>query len=357
YTDAINYINDKNKFGSRLGLDSISSLLDLLGNPQDKLNIIHLAGTNGKGSTASYLTYCIREAGYDVVLLTSPYLERFNERIQINKNDIPDEDLGRITSLVKTAADKMVEEGMDHPTTFEIITAIAFIYFEENSLDYVVLEVGLGGRYDSTNVIKKSLASVITTIGIDHVEQLGDSLGKIAYQKAGIIKDKGLVISYPQKEEAKKVIEEIVKEKDGKLYFYNENNVSIIKETDNGNIFNYNYKDKEIKDIKTSMIGEYQIYNASLAITVLMVLRDKGLIKISNEEISKGISKTKWKGRLEILRRSPDFLIDGAHNTQGARHLKKALELFDYDNLILGIGILEDKDVDHILEVLVPMAD
>lgn len=357
HIEAINYINDKNKFGSRLGLDSISKLLDLLGNPQDKLNIIHVAGTNGKGSTSSYLTFCMLEAGYDVGLFTSPFLERFNERIKINDKDIANEDLGRITALVKKAVDKMLAEGLDHPTTFEIVTAIAFVYFEENNLDYVVLEVGLGGRYDSTNVIKNSLASIITTIGIDHIEQLGDSLGEIAYQKAGIIKDKGLVVSYPQEEEVKKVIEDITREKNGELYFSDESFIDILDENDSGNSFNYKYKDTSIKNIRTSMVGEYQIYNSALAITTLLILRDKGLIKIKDEEIVKGIFKTRWNGRLEVLKRNPTILIDGAHNVQSVDQLRKALELFDYENLILGLAILGDKDVDHILELLIPMAD
>ena len=276
YRDALDYINDKSKFGSRLGLSSIGRLLELLNNPQDDLKFIHVAGTNGKGSTSSYLANCIKEAGYEVGLFTSPYLERFNERIQINGIDIPDEDLGRITSYVKDAADKMVEEGLEHPTTFEIITAIAFIYYKEEKTDYVVLEVGLGGRYDSTNIVKSSLASVITTIDIDHIKELGDTLDKIAYQKAGIIKNNGLVISYPQKLEAMTVLENVAKEMSAELHFMNKDNVDVISESEFGSIFNYRRNEEHIEDIKISMIGDYQIYNASLAITTLTILREKG---------------------------------------------------------------------------------
>jgi len=357
YRDALDYINDKSKFGSRLGLSSIGRLLELLNNPQDDLKFIHVAGTNGKGSTSSYLANCIKEAGYEVGLFTSPYLERFNERIQINGIDIPDEDLGRITSYVKDAADKMVEEGLEHPTTFEIITAIAFIYYKEEKTDYVVLEVGLGGRYDSTNIVKSSLASVITTIDIDHIKELGDTLDKIAYQKAGIIKNNGLVISYPQKLEAMTVLENVAKEMSAELHFMNKDNVDVISESEFGSIFNYRRNEEHIEDIKISMIGDYQIYNASLAITTLTILREKRLIKISDDEILKGLAKTKWKGRLEVLKKKPTFLIDGAHNVQGINHLKKALELFSYKKLILGIGILKDKDVDHMIETLIPLAN
>lgn len=357
YEDALAYINDKEKFGSRLGLDSIGRLLELLGNPQDDLKIIHIAGTNGKGSTSSYLANCIMEAGYSVGIFTSPYLERFNERIQINGVDIPDEDLGNITSLVKIAADQMVKEGMEHPTTFEIVTSIAFIYYKEKNVDYVVLEVGLGGRFDSTNIIKSSMASVITTIDFDHIKELGDTLEKIAYQKAGIIKQNGLVISYPQRPEVRRVLETVARDKNADIFFTEISDVDIIEESEFGSIFNYQRDEDIMKNIKISMIGQYQIYNASLAITTLMMLRKKGILDIKNDHILKGLLKTRWKGRLEVLKREPIFLIDGAHNVQGIDNLKKALDLFEYGNLILGIGILKDKDVDHMIETLIPLAD
>ena len=357
YQEALSYINDKDKFGSRLGLSSIGSLLEILGNPQIGLKYLHVAGTNGKGSTSSYLANILQTAGYKVGLYTSPFLERFNERIQINGVDISDESLGRITALVKDAADSMVEQGLEHPTTFEILTAIAFIYYQEEATDYVVLEVGLGGRFDSTNIIDSSLVSIITTLDYDHIVELGDTLGKIAYQKAGIIKENGLVVSYPQAEEAALVIKEVSAEKNAELFFSPNNTIKIKEENEFGSIFDYNFDNHKLDDLKISMIGEYQINNASLAVTALLVLRDKGLLKITDEEIRNGLSKTKWKGRLEVLKRNPTFLIDGAHNVQGINQLAKALELFDYDKLILGIGILKDKDVDHMIAKLAPMAD
>lgn len=357
YEDALAYINDKEKFGSRLGLDSIGRLLELLGNPQDDLKIIHIAGTNGKGSTSSYLANCIMEAGYSVGIFTSPYLERFNERIQINGVDIPDEDLGDITSLVKVAADQMVKEGMEHPTTFEIVTSIAFIYYKQKNVDYVVLEVGLGGRFDSTNIIKSSIASVITTIDFDHIRELGDTLDKIAYQKAGIIKENGLVISYPQRPEVSPVLETVARDMNADIFFTEISDVDIIEESEFGSIFNYQRDEDIMENIKISMLGQYQVYNASLAITTLMMLRKRGILDIDNHHILKGLLKTRWKGRLEVLKRQPVFLIDGAHNVQGIDNLKRALELFEYRNLILGIGILKDKDVDHMIETLIPLAD
>lgn len=357
YQEALSYINDKDKFGSRLGLSSIGKLLELLGNPHIGLNYLHVAGTNGKGSTSSYLSHCLQSAGYKVGLYTSPFLERFNERIQINGVDIPDDTLARITSLVKTGADTMVEQGIEHPTTFEILTAIAFLYYKEEETDYVVLEVGLGGRYDSTNIIQSSLVSVITTLDYDHIAELGDTLGKIAYQKAGIIKENGLVVSYTQAEEAMEVIKQVALDKNANLYFSPNDNVVISEENEFGSIFDYTFENHKLKDLKISMIGEYQIFNASLAVTTLLVLRDKGLLEISDEQIRLGLNKTRWNGRLEVLKRNPTFLIDGAHNVQGINQLAKALKLFDYDKLILGIGILKDKDVNHMVEQLAPMAD
>lgn len=357
YRDALAYINDKDKFGSRLGLTSIGKLMELLGNPQDDLKCIHVAGTNGKGSTSSYMATCLKTAGYKVGLFTSPYLERFNERIQINGEDIPDDVLGDITSTVKEAADKMLELGFEHPTTFEIITAIGFIYFKSQGVDYVVLEVGLGGRFDSTNIIKTSLASVITSIDYDHIKELGDTLGEIAYQKAGIIKENGIVISYEQDKEAAQVIEDVARGLKAQLYISENSNIEIVDESHKGNVFNYRFKDQFLDKVRISLIGEYQVFNASLAITTLLVLREKGLINISNDEIYKGILETKWKGRLEVLRREPTFLIDGAHNVQAIEHLTKALSLFSYKRLILGIAILKDKDVDKMIGQLLPMAD
>lgn len=329
----------------------------MLENPHIGLDYLHVAGTNGKGSTSSFLAHALESAGYKVGLYTSPYLERFNERIQINGVDIQDEVLARITGVVRKAADIMVEQGLEHPTTFEILTAIAFLYYKEEQTDFVVLEVGLGGRFDSTNIIDTSLISVITTLDYDHIVELGDTLVKIAYQKAGIIKENGLVVSYPQAEEAMEVIKEVVMDKNADLYFSPNDKIVIAEENEFGSIFDYSYGNHKLENLKISMIGEYQIFNASLAVTALLILRDKGLLEINDDQIRDGLSHTKWKGRLEVLKRNPTFLIDGAHNLQGINQLAKAIELFDYDKLILGIGILKDKDVSHMVERLTPMVD
>lgn len=357
YDEALEYINDKDKFGSRLGLDSIGKLLSLLGNPQKGLNYIHIGGTNGKGSTASYLAHVLKAGGYKVGLFTSPYIERFNERIQINGEDIPNETLGRLTSTIREKADIMVKEGYKHPTTFEIITAIGFMYFKEERTDYAILEVGLGGRFDSTNIIDKPLVSVITTIDFDHIDILGDTLGKIAYQKAGIIKDNSIVISYPQEEESLEVLKKVSREKNSEFYLCPMENINIKSASNRGSVFDFQYKDTKIEDIKIKMLGEYQVYNAALALTTLLIMKERELLSIEKEDIYRGLSDTKWPGRLEIIGEDPIFLIDGAHNVQGIAQLKKALKLFKYNRLILGIAMLKDKDTSHMVELLVPMAD
>jgi len=252
----------------------------------------------------------------------------------------------------------MLSKGFNHPTEFEIVTAIAFVYYMEENVDFLVLEVGLGGRFDSTNVIENSLASVITTISMDHTDILGDTIGKIAYEKAGIIKENGLVISYPQEKEAQDVILEVAEEKKAQLTFAPIDKVEVKEMNEFGSRFDFRYKEEILRDIKVSLLGEHQIYNASMALTTILELRNRGLIHIEEEAIRKGLEAARWGGRLEVLKRNPTFLIDGAHNIQGIHSLIKAItELFSYKRIILGIGILADKDVENMISQLVPIAD
>ncbi|MGF7059594.1 bifunctional folylpolyglutamate synthase/dihydrofolate synthase [Brassicibacter mesophilus] len=358
YNEALEYIHGTKKFGSKLGLDNIRELLNLLDNPHKRLKFIHIAGTNGKGSTSAYTTSMLAEAGYRVGLFTSPYLERFNERIRINNDDISDESLSDITLNVKEKVEEMLKRGFNHPTEFEIVTAIAMQYYMEENVDFVVLEVGLGGRYDSTNVIEDSVTSIITTISMDHVDILGDTLGKIAYEKAGIIKENGYVICYPQQDEAQSVIDEVVNEKKAKLEIVAVDNINVKEISEYGCKFDFKYKKDILRDLEIQLIGKHQALNASTALTAILGLKDKGIIKINEADIRRGLKTTKWSGRLEVLRRKPGFLIDGAHNIQGIQALKNTLkDLFNYRRLILGIGILADKDVENMISELVPIAD
>lgn len=358
YNQALEYIHGTKKFGSKLGLENIRELLRLLNNPQENLDIIHVAGTNGKGSTSSFIMNILKEANYRVGLFTSPYLERFGERIRINDENIPDEELARITVKVKAKVEEMVEKGFNHPTEFEIVTAIAFEYYFESKVDIVVLEVGLGGRYDSTNVIDNPLVSVITPIAMDHVEYLGDTIEKIAFEKAGIIKENSLVVCHPQELEGKQVIEKVSKDKDSKLIFVPTDNLKIKKADEFGNEFDFKFYGDSFEDLRIQLLGKHQIFNASTALTTILTLKNENKINITENQIRKGLANTKWMGRLELLKRKPTVLIDGAHNLQGIKSLKKALlELFKYNKLILGTGMLGDKDVDNMIAELVTVAD
>lgn len=357
YNEALYFINSAEGLGSRLGLLTIKELMNRLGNPQKDLKYIHVGGTNGKGSTTSFIVHMLREAGYKVGVFTSPYLERFNERIQVNGEDIPNDDFAKLTEEVKIKTEEMVKDGFPHPTVFELITATMFLYFNKEKVDIAVLEVGLGGRIDSTNIIDDSLISVITTIDYDHMEVLGDTLYKIGKEKAGIIKENGLVVSYPQQQEALKALEEAAKEKGAKLIVFPVNNIDLVELNDTGATYNFNYGDDHFENININLLGEHQIYNSSLALTTILELRNRRIINITDKQIKEGLLKTEWRGRLEILDRNPIFLIDGAHNIQGIKALVKSLKLLNYKRLILGIGILKDKDVDSMIEAITTLAD
>lgn len=357
YKEALEYINETNKLGSVLGLETIKKLLSLLDNPHQKLKYIHIGGTNGKGSTSNYISNILQAGGYGVGLFTSPHIKKINESIVVNGEEISEEDFARILDKIKEKIKIMVDEGFNHPTTFEILTSMGFVYFNEKNVDYVILEVGLGGKNDSTNIIPPPLASVFTTIDYDHIDILGNSLEEIAYEKAGIIKRDSIVVTYPQKEEVLRIIREAAKNNNSNIYICPMENISIKEINSFGSRFDFTFDNTNIKDIRITMLGEYQVYNAALALTTLLVLRDKGLVQITDEEINEGLLNSRWPSRLEVVNRDPTILIDGAHNLQGINQLKKSLDLFEYENLIICIGILKDKDYPHMAEVLGPISD
>lgn len=358
YQEALKFIETSHKFGMRLGLENTSKLLELLGNPQDKLKFIHVAGTNGKGSVCSFISNTLKEQGYKVGLYTSPYLETFTERIRLNGENIPEEDVARIVTLMKDKIEIMVQEGFAYPTEFEIETAMAFYYYYEQKSDYVVLEVGLGGRFDATNVIKTPLASVIVSLSLDHIGILGDTLGKIAYEKAGIIKEDGITIVYKQEKEAEDVIKEVCKGKNNKYVEANFNDMVIKKSDINSQIFDCIILGEKLENMEISLIGEHQVNNAILALTVIKVLKDIRKVEISEDSIRKGLLETKWHGRIEKIKDNPTFIIDGAHNEDGAKYLSKALKKhFKDKKMTLLIGMLKDKDIDSVLEILMDKFD
>ena len=351
--EAIDYIHSTYQFGSKLGLDNITQLLSYMGNPQDRLKYIHVAGTNGKGSTSTMIYSILRAQGYKTGLYTSPYLEVFNERIQINGVNIDDASLAEIVSFVKTHVDRMLREGFSHPTEFEVVTAVAFEYYARSKVDFVVLEVGLGGRLDSTNVIKKPLVSVITPVDLDHVEYLGETLDKVAYEKAGIIKADSVCVVHPQAPEAMEVIDTRCQMLGTRLVVAPCQEAQIQCATLEGTVFKLFDNAYCLK-----LIGGYQVNNAVVALTVAEALREAYDIEISDNAIRDGLAAARWPGRLEVMSQQPLVMIDGAHNFHGASGLATAVKrLMPEKRIIAVVGILGDKDISGMLSVMMPLLD
>lgn len=356
YKETINYIKKVGNFGSNYGLERTERLLEILGNPHKKLNVIHIAGTNGKGSTTSMIASILIEEGFNVGMYTSPFLEEFEERIQINRQNIKKNDLANYMDYIKKAVDKVIEEGYNHPTEFEIITCLMFKYFYDKKVDYAVVEVGLGGRLDSTNVVNP-LLTVITSISLDHTNILGNTLEEIAREKGGIIKKNTPLILYPQKEEALKELQNISKEKSAKIYEVKKDDAKLLEIIKNDDF----YQKIKIKgefntyNANLRLLGEHQILNCAVAVRAVEVLSKIQGFQIKN--IEKGIENARWIGRLEVLNKNPLVVIDGAHNIQGITTLKENVsKYFNYKNIILLIGILADKQVEDMIKVITPMS-
>ncbi|WP_373598942.1 bifunctional folylpolyglutamate synthase/dihydrofolate synthase [Paraclostridium bifermentans] len=355
YNEALNYIHESHKFGVRLGLDNIKKLLELLGNPQENLKIIHVAGTNGKGSTCSFISSILKESGYKVGLYTSPFLETFTERIRVDGENIPEEEVAKIVALIKEKIEIMVKDGYSYPTEFEIVTAMAFYYYNQKEVDFVALEVGLGGRYDATNVIDKPLASVITSISLDHTGILGDTLAKIAFEKGGIIKEGCPTIVYPQNKEAENVIKNICDEVKSTYIECNFKDINIKESNINFQKYDCIIGGKEYKDLEIKLIGDHQVNNSVLALNVINYINSKENLNINEESIRHGLKETKWPGRIEKIKEEPMVIIDGAHNEEGATSLANSIDkYFEDKNKILVIGMLEDKDISSVLDLLIP---
>ncbi len=337
--EAIDYIHGTRKFGKKLGLSNIRRLMHLLDDPHKQLDFVHIAGTNGKGSTAAYISSILMEEGYRVGIFTSPYLEKFEERIRINGKNIPGEKLGSLTCEVKKSINKILRNGEEHPTEFEIITAIALKYFYEEQCNMVVLEVGLGGRLDSTNVIEKSLLSVITSISMDHTRILGDTLDRIAWEKAGIIKQEGRVLLYPQGHLAENTIKKVCRQRQARLYMADFSEIKNIKPGIDGQRFDY----KSYKDIKIGLAGDHQVFNAVMALEAAEILGNTG-VAIKRDNIKKGLVNARWPGRMELVSKDPYFIIDGAHNPDAVnRFIDNLLNYFPHNSFTFIMGVMKDK--------------
>lgn len=357
YEEAMNFIQNTNKFGSVLGLDNIRELLERLGNPQDQLRVVHIAGTNGKGSTLAFLAGIFRESGYRAGRYVSPASFSYEERFRINEENISKKDLCFYMEKIKNVAEEMVKDGLSHPTMFEIETALSFLYFLDKKVDVVLLETGMGGRLDATNVVKKPIATVIASIGMDHMQFLGDTLEKIASEKAGIIKEGCPVISYDNTKEVNEVIKNKAKQMHAKVTFVNSAGIRVLQESLNGESFSYRSSDgRWYEKIEIPLLGRHQINNAALALETLNVI--KNYYCISDFQTEDGMRKTIWRGRIEILEREPMVICDGAHNPDGAKSLLSFLQNnFTNQQLIYIMGVLSDKDYEQMVQILAPAAD
>lgn len=355
--NSIEKIHQFEKFGSILGLERITGLMEGLGNPQENLNIIHVAGTNGKGSCSRLIYQALREEGYRVGLYTSPYLEKFNERIELDGQMITDEEIDYYTEIVTGEVENMVARGLESPTEFDVVTAMAFCYFAERKVDWLVLEVGLGGRGDSTNVITKPQASVFTSISYDHCDRLGNTLEKIAFEKAGIIKMGCPVINGVRSVDAKSVILEKAAELRCPTLDCSVTEYRILERGLWGSRFSCSLLGEDF-DLKISMAGDHQVENAVTALGTLVFLREIGSLDITSRSIEEGFAKAVNPGRMEVLSYDPLWIIDGAHNQAGAKALADSVLMLTGDkDRVMIIGILADKEVDKILDEFFRITD
>ncbi len=354
YQQAMEYIEKCACYGIVPGLSNIRELLNRLGNPQKDLKVIHLAGTNGKGSVLAFLSAVLRTCGYRTGTYFSPVIFEYRERFSYNGKPISRTETARLMEEVSMAADAMEEEGFPHPTPFEIETAMSFLLFKKKNCDLVVMETGMGGREDATNVIEAPLVCVITSISRDHMAYLGEDIEEIAAHKAGIIKKDTIVVSFGQEEIvreviAKRSVEVGVKE----LCFLDTGRIRKQKSTLKGQTFSY----CDFRDIRISMAGIYQIGNAALALEVLNQLQQLGYT-LKEEKIRKGMLEAFWPGRFQILCQNPVFVVDGAHNEAGARMLKKSIEFYFTNRRILFImGMFRDKECEKVIAETVDLAE
>lgn len=336
YEEALEYIHGISWTFCKPGLERIAALCKALGDPQKKLKFIHIAGTNGKGSTSAMLESILREAGYKTGLFTSPYIRTFNERMRVGGENISDSDLAEITEYVRPFADAMI----DKPTEFELISAVAFEYFKRNNCDVVVLEAGMGGRLDSTNVIEESLLSIITGIALDHTAFLGDTVEKIAAEKAGIIKQGCPVLFGGEDEAAERVIRDKAAEMNAPFSRVDRSTLVLQSQTLDGTIFDF----EKYKNMQIRMLGSYQPRNAATVLSAIDILKECGFC-ISDSAVSRGLEATRWQARFEVISKEPLVIFDGAHNPEGIAAAVESIQHYFGEKRVYALtGVLRDKD-------------
>ena len=332
YKETLEYIESLNQYGSVLGLDNMLRLCEKLGHPEEKCKFIHIAGTNGKGSTSAYIAHMLMAAGFKVGRYISPTITDYRERFQIGKRMITQKDLCGYMERMKAVCEELVAEGQPHPTPFEVETALGFLYFAEKECDYVVLEVGMGGATDATNVIPSPVACVWVSISMDHMGFLGKSLTSIASVKAGIAKKGALLISCKQEPEAEAVLQVQAGKVGGSLVIADTGQATGVKYGLTTQQFSY----KGLSKLKIHLAGTHQVSNAVLAVEVILQLRASG-VDISDKAIYKGLEDTVWQSRLEVLGKHPLFVVDGAHNEDAARQLAASIETYFKDKRMIFI--------------------
>lgn len=364
YREAMAYIEDLQQYGSVMGLETMRELCARLENPQDQLKFVHIAGTNGKGSVLAYVSTVLSAAGYRTGRYISPTVQEYRERFQIDGRVITQSGLCKYLEQVKEAAEAMAAEELPHPTAFEVETAVAFLYFLDKQCDIVVLEAGLGGALDATNVITTTLAAVFTSVSMDHMGVLGDSIEQIAAAKAGIIKDKCYVISAKQTSEAMKVIRQAALVRKAKLYTADVSRAKNVRYGMTGQHFSYD----KYKNIAITMAGQFQIENAVVALEALAALGRAGY-PVAEDKLRLGMEQTRWRGRFDVIGKKPLFIADGAHNEDASKRLAESIRFYFTNRRIIYImGMLKDKEYDkvirntyelaeHIITVTPPLTD
>ncbi|MCU6793433.1 bifunctional folylpolyglutamate synthase/dihydrofolate synthase [Paenibacillus sp. WQ 127069] len=357
--EAIDWIVNLVKFGVRPGLKRMEKLMELLEHPERRLKFIHIAGTNGKGSVCAYLTEVLKQSGYGVGTFTSPYIEKYTDRIRYNGVNIADEDLLLAVNKLKPLVDQVADSELGQPTMFEVSTAVAIYYYARISCpDYVVWETGLGGRLDSTNIVK-SILTVITNVGHDHMDILGDSLELVAAEKAAIIKAGVPVVSAVDQPSVIEVVEQEATAKNCTLYLSGRKfRYETVSTKENEQIFNFDGPFRTIEQVTISMNGVHQLQNASLALMTLELLRQYYALIIEDEVLLRAMKETSWAGRMEMVSTEPRILIDGAHNPEGGAVLAQALrDTYSYNKLHFVMGMLSTKNHSGYLRHILPMVN
>ena len=358
YQEALAYLKKLTKFGMNFGLDRIIELLRLLGNPHNGLKIIHIGGTNGKGSTTAMLSCILQESGYSVGMFTSPHLHSYRERFRVGNQLISKAKISTILSEMQPLLKQMIDNGYEHPTEFEVSTAMALKYFNDENVDIVILEVGLGGALDSTNVIDKPLLSIITNVAMDHMDYLGNTLQEIAVVKAGLIKKGCTVITASVVPEVLAVIKKQSRTKNAPLYILGKDfNYKTMQIGRSGSIFSVEGLKGTYLKVNIPLLGEHQGKNVAVAITAAEILCEQGYTAINRQAIKNGLEKVVWPARLEVFSDNPLILLDVAHNVDGILTLRNALEgIFPMKKVVLVIGMLADKEREKAINIIAPLA-